>query len=345
VKNGVSPRDPGAVRATDGASVLSAAYCGKTVAVTGARGYIGRELAAAVGHCGARLVLVSRRAQASTAGAGSITANLHNPRCWQEIVAQADVIFHLAGNTSVSAAAADPAASFRSTALPIAHLGTAARDLRRMPRVVFASTATVYGMTERLPVAEDRPPNPVTVYDLHKWFAEQQLTLASRQGLVEAVSLRLPNVYGPSAGLSANESRGVINAVARRALSGDDVLLYGDGRYVRDYVDIEDVVRAFLVAGSQPGLSGEVFNVASGQGVTIRDAFHLVVERAARATGRRSRIGVVPWPLDADPIELRNFVADISRIAAACGWTPQVSLVDGIDRLIDALNNRRAAEG
>lgn len=316
---------------------LSAAYLNRTVAVTGSHGYIGSGLTEALRHTPARLLMVSRRPIQAVPGAEVLTADLREASSWREIVGRSDVIVHLAGNTSVYAGAADPAGCFNSTVLPIAHLIAAARDLRRTPRIVFASTVTVYGLTERLPVAEDRAPRPVTIYDLHKWFAEQQLTLASRHGILEGVSLRLPNVYGPSAGFSATDNRGVLNAIAGRALCGSEVLLYGDGRYLRDYVYIEDVVRAFLIAGSQPGIAGHTFNVASGTGVTIRDAFHLVVDRAARVTGTRSRIRAVPWPDEADPIERRNFVADITRISTACGWTPRVALAEGVDRLIGSL--------
>jgi nucleoside-diphosphate-sugar epimerase len=251
-------------------------------------------------------------------------------------VDRADVVFHLAGNTSAYAAAADPAASLESTVLPVTHLIAAAAS-RPGRRVVYASTATVYGMPRDLPVAEDTPTNPVTVYDLHKLCAEQHLALASRRGLLEGVSLRLSNVYGPSPGGSSADDRGVLNRAARLALQGEPLRLYGGGNYVRDYVYIDDVIAAFLAAGLHAGIAGMAFNVASGVGTTIRAAFHAVADMTEEVTGRRNAIEDVPWPPGADPIECRDFTADIRALAAACAWRPAVALNDGLGRLVREL--------
>lgn len=307
---------------------LVASYRSKTVAVTGSNGYLGAAMVEALRTTGARIVAVSRPA-----------ADVRTRECWADVVAQADVIVHLAGNTSVRNAALDPDASLRSTVLPIQHLVAAARATRRRPRVVFASTATVYGLTDVLPVSEDTAARPTTVYDAHKWQAEQSLAAASAHEWIDGVSLRLANVYGPSPAASAAGERGVLNQVARLAVAGRDVCLFGDGGYLRDYVYVDDVVRAFLLVGMQSGTG--VFNVASGTGTTVRDAFHLVVERAARVTGTRSVIREVGWPDTTDRIEFRQFTASIERMARSFDWRPTATLAGGIDRLVGQLVGQR----
>ena len=314
-----------------------------TVAVTGASGYIGTALTAALMDTAARTLAVSRdptRARhlaMNPARAEVLTADVQERACWDELVRRANVIFHLAGNTSVYAEAANPEESFKTTIQPVVHLVAAAREADRRPRLLFASTATVYGLTECLPVSEDVEPHPATVYDLHKWAAEQQLQQASAEGVLDAVSLRLANVYGPSSGLSSAGDRGVLNRVVTAILGGSDIVLYGDGRYVRDYVYIDDAVGAFLAAGIQPGITGRVFNVATGQGIMVRDAFRLVADRVAQVTQHRARVREVAWPEGVNPIEFRNFAGDIRSISAACGWRPTVPLSEGIDRLIASL--------
>lgn len=311
-------------------------YRGVRVAVTGGSGYLAHPLRCALSRSGASVLVVSRRATSLNAGETMLQADVRTPECWEPILSQADVIFHLAGNTSAYAAARDPQASLKSTVLPITHL-LAAAARRPGVRVVYASTATVYGMTEDLPVSEETPTHPVTVYDLHKLCAEQHLRLASEKKLVEGVSLRLANVYGPSASGSSASDRGVLNKAARLALQGSDLCLYGGGRYIRDYVYIDDVVRAFLAAGVAPGVAGSSFNVASGIGRTIREAFEIVAARAEKATGKDCRIADAPWPAETDPIEYRSFVGDAGRLSSACDWTPEVGLVEGVDRLIESL--------
>ena len=317
-------------------------YEGKTVAVTGAAGYLGSALTEGLAKVPVQRLLVSRRPAAPVPGAEVLTADVRHKSCWQEIVRRADVVFHAAGNASPHVAATEPADSLNSTLLPLAHLLSAAQEAKRTTRVVYASSARVYGFIETLPVPEDRDVTPVTAFGLHNLFAEQFLALASAQGLLEGISLRLANVYGPSPSGSTSDARSVPNKMARLAVQGADLPLYGDGDYLRDYVYIDDVVRAFLIAGAEPGMTGQSFNVGSGRGITLRDVFYLVAKRAEQATGRRSRVCEVPWPDDEAPIEARPFTADIQRISSACGWTPTVSFTDGIDRLIASVMRTNA---
>lgn len=309
-------------------------YENKTVAITGASGYLASVLIDLLKKTPARILRVSRRDMPSISGEESLKADIRSKDSWGGIVARADVIFHLAGNTSVYSAAKDPADSLNSTVLPITHLVMAAQASGRRPRVVFASTATVYGLTSDLPVAEDAPTRPITNYDLHKLFAEKQLELASKQGILEAVSLRLANVYGPSSSSSSADDRGILNKITRLATQGNDLSVYGDGNYLRDYVYVDDVAQAFVAAGAGKELAGRSFNVASGRGITVREAFHLVAQRVESITGRQVHIENAAWPENTDPIEFRNFVADISGFKNSSGWRPNIDLNEGVDRMI-----------
>lgn len=313
-------------------------YRNKTVAITGAGGYIASVLINSLMNTDARILRVSRRVLPPLKGATALQMDVCARDGWLEIVSEADVIFHLAGNTSVYKAGESPSASLNSTVLPITYLVEIAKALGRSPRVVFASTATIYGLVNQLPVNENYTPAPITNYDLHKLFAEKQLELASHQGIIDAVALRLANVYGPSPGMSSAEDRGVLNKITRMALRGNGLKLYGDGNYLRDYVYIDDVVQACIIAGVADGIGGQSFNVGSGKGVTVRDAFELVANKVAESTGKKVSVECVPWPENADPIESRNFIADVNHIRASFGWQSEVLLDEGINRMIDHFN-------
>jgi nucleoside-diphosphate-sugar epimerase len=313
---------------------------GKTAVVTGASGYIGSVLVDALLKHSCKVVRVSRSNLVSSEQTKTIKADVRNADTWAEIVAQADIIYHLAGNTSVYEAAENPADSLISTLLPLTHLVKEAQAQQCKPRVVFASTATVYGLTPERPVAETAEPMPITVYDLHKMFAEQQLALATQQGVIESVSLRLANVYGPSSSDSFAGDRGILNKVTAVALRGKNLTVYGDGKYLRDYIYISDVINAFLLAGATPNLGEQTFNVASGIGTTVKQAFELVAAEAGKSVGRRVETNCAEWPTDVSSIELRSFIADIKKFTNVTGWKPTINLRDGIALLVTEFTRR-----
>jgi nucleoside-diphosphate-sugar epimerase len=307
---------------------------GKVVTVTGASGYIGSVLVDALIKHSCKVTRVSRMDLVPLADVKTIKADVRNADTWAEFVEQADVIFHLAGNTSVYEAAKNPLESLSSTLLPLNHLIKVAQERQCKPRVVFASTATVYGMTPQRPVAESVEPKPITIYDLHKLFAEQQLALATQQGLLESISLRLANVYGPSTSVSSSDDRGILNRVTAMALQGKDLMVYGDGNYLRDYVYIDDVVRAFMIAGFRKDVCAGVFNVSTGKSISVGDAFKMVAMRAASVTGSKVNIKHLPWPDSACEIEFRNYISDVSSISVELGWRSTTTLESGIDCMI-----------
>jgi len=314
--------------------------CDIKVAVIGASGYIGSALVDSLSQSSSEILCVSRTDLPQRKHLRRMIGDIRTYDTWLRIVAEADVIYHLAGNTSVYSASHDPAESLNSTLLPINQLIRAARELGRKPRVIYTSTVTLYGMTTQLPVSEMQAPHPITIYDIHKLFSEQQLTQATLQGVLEAVSLRLANVYGPSSSVSSSPDRGVLNRMALHALKGDNISLYGDGNYIRDYVFLDDVVQAIILAGVTAGIEGEVFNIGTGIGTTLKHAFELIVAQAEKITGKRVNIDSVMWPSDTDTIEFRNFIALRDKFSEATGWLPLVNIEDGVKKLVSKYFNK-----
>jgi nucleoside-diphosphate-sugar epimerase len=313
-------------------------YAGRTVAVTGASGYIAGELIDELSGQNCRVLRVSRQALTSRSGIDAdIIGDIAEPEIWLSIVERADVIFHLAGNTSVYGAEKDPLLSLRSIVIPIVHLIAAAKKMDKRIRVVLAGTATQFGLTECLPVNETARDHPITVHDLHKLFAEKELLLATQTDWIAGTCLRLANVYGPSAGRYSSSERGVLNKVVQAALAGNHIQVFGDGQQIRDYTYLSDAVEAFLATGSNDRTVGRYFVVGTGRGVTVADAFAAAARIADRATGRTTVIRKVPWPNGLSKIETRSFIADASAFSAATGWRPRIGLEEGIERTVEAL--------
>lgn len=290
-------------------------YAGRTIAVTGASGFIGSGVVSRLTTAGCRVIRITRAT-------------------WEDAAA-ADVVFHFAAQTSVTAAAGNPPQDFEANVVPMRRLLAACAARRRRPFVVFAGTVTQSGIQSHLPVNEDVPDNPVTVYDQHKLLAENDLKAAVAAGKARGASLRLANVYGPGAH-GTNEDRNVLNRMIAAAVRGETLTVYGTGDYLRDYVFVDDVVDAFLMAAACPEqVNGRHFVVGTGHGITIRAAFELVAVRVAVLTGTRVPvIALADAPLS--PLERRNFTADPSGFSAATGWRPAWTLAAGIDRTVEA---------
>lgn len=316
-------------------------YQGMPVVVTGAGGYVGGRLVQMLAERGASVTRLSRRVLDPAQGIADLVGDPRDRAVWSDLVDRADVIFHLAGETSIYGAEADPVASLHACVDPIIHMAQACRAAQKRPMVVLAGTVTQAGMPAQLPVNETIPDQPVTIYDLHKLFAERHLLLAHQAGDLNGACLRLANVYGHGPNVSGAADRGVLNKIISRAILGESIAVYGEGEYLRDYVHLDDVASAFLAAGlGGDAVTGRAFIIASGEGSTLIDTFTLVAERVSNSTGRKVTVGRLPWPDGMSPIEKRNFVADISAFSAATGWRPQIDLRAGIDRTIAAFRSQ-----
>ena len=129
----------------------------------------------------------------------------------------------------------------------------------------------------------------------------------------------------------------MLNRMIKTAIAGGPLTVFGTGEYLRDYVFVEDVVDAFLMAAVHPEqVNRRHFVVASGRGISIRNAFELVAARVERLTGQHVAVTTTEPATPPAPIEQRHFVGDPSRFSAATGWRPSWSLTEGIDRTIEA---------
>ena len=308
-----------------------------TFTVIGASGYIGSKLVNKLTDSGCNVIHSSRRDTITNGDSEFVMAELDSLDFWLNIVEKSDVIIHLAGNTSINVANDNPGLDLDSSVVPIYRLIEACKILRKRPRVVFASTVTAYGFTDNLPVSEATAENPESFYDLHKFFVERQLVLATKLNICDGVSLRLANVYGPSSANSSANDRGILNKIIGLALAGDIVSLYGGGNYIRDYIYIDDVVDAFILASISSKSAGEVFNIGSGVGTSVRDAFNAVTQEVYRQTNKIIEMKDVPWPENSPKIDMRNFTASIKKAHTCLGWSPKVSLQTGIATTVKSI--------
>lgn len=311
----------------------------KKIVVTGGAGYLASNIIALLKDVDCHVVRLGRNGAhfAPITGAVRIQdvhADVRDDSIWK-VLGDADIVFHLASQTSVYAAQEDPNADLNVNVHPMLAMLEACRKNKWHPTIVFAGTATEVGLPKGLPVNEDARNDPITIYDIHKLMAESYLLHYAREGVVSGTTLRLANVYGPGP-RSSSADRGILNMMIGRALKGHDLTIYGDGNFMRDYVFVQDVALAFLRAASYiDQANGKYFVIGSGVGHTIAEAINLVAKRVELKADKKANVVHVAPPENLSPIENRNFVADNSSFKAAAAWKAEVSLMNGVDRTID----------
>lgn len=322
---------------------ILAGYSGKRILITGGRGYLASNMVNLLRDADCTIIRLVRTEAAflpviSTAKIEDVIGDVRQRETWEHVLDGIDIVFHFAAQTDVYVANEDPLADLEVNVLPMLYLLEVCRHKGWQPVVLFSGTVTETGIPNSLPVDETHTDNPVTIYDLHKLKAEDYLKYYVRKGTVKGAVLRLSNVYGPGP-KSSSPTRGIINQMIRSALVGKTLTVYGEGDCLRDYIYIEDVVRAFLEAAMNiEQLNGQHFVIGSGQGYTIAQAINLVSDRVALKTGKRVPVIHITPPSLQSPIETRDFVADSCRFHQVTGWKALYSFPEGIDRTIEAFS-------
>lgn len=301
--------------------------------VTGAGGFIGRALVECLTARGVRVRGIDRPARAD--GVAIIPAELTDLGVTRDAVEalKADLVpgatvFHLAGLASAAACRRDPAAAFTANVTVTANVLEACR-LAGLSRIVFPSTALVYALPAPLPVREDTPLGPRSLYGATKVAAEFLLAGYAADFGFSIDIARLGNVYGPG-----GPADSVVVTLLRQVL--------GEGRVrlrtlapVRDFVLRDDVAEGLVRLAEAGGERGwRAFNLASGTPTSIAD----LADLAGRTVGR-----ALP-PVESEPGTRRDdrIVLDVSRLRERTGWAPGITLADGLVRTLRAMGEAQA---
>ena len=280
------------------------------IGVTGAKGFIGTHLISAIKDKG-RVVTLPRRK--GFPGKGEL----------KRFVEGTDLIFHFGGvnrDTDENILGGNIISTSRLVESILSYGKSSAR-------LIFASSAQVYSWTNyRKPIRETLKANPETVYGVSKQSAEN---LIKNSG-IPFVILRMSNVYGPGCRPNYNS---VIPTLCYRAIKGLPLVVNGDGRQCRDFVYIEDIVRAFMIAGFESSIaSREIFNVSSGRMISLK--------QIVKQIGKLHKNTKVEFLTNEKNSET-SYCCDFSKFSEKYGWRPKVSLYKGIEHTISYFRGRK----
>lgn len=328
-------------------SAFADKYSGRTILITGGRGYIGSALTQSLATLTCKLVILDRSAadvwlpERPRAEVTLQQGDVSLRETWDDVLPNVDYVFHMAGQEYVHRSEPSPLLDLQLNALPILHLLDSCREHRHRPKIVFPSSANLFGLTDTLPVSEEQRADPLIPWALHKLMAEGYLRIYAKKYGISSVILRLANVYGPTA-RQAMTTFVVVNKMIANALAGEPLSLYANKNCIRDYVFLEDVVQALLRAGADDAsFDGRMYVIGSGEGKTIAEVWQLIADKVSLLTGKTVPIRFDD-AIEVEPFEMRNFVADTRLFQDATGWSSRTDLMQGIDLTIQALDSTQS---
>lgn len=313
-------------------------FVGKRVLITGGLGFIGSNLAIKLVELGADVTLVDSLIPTYGGNLWNVEpikdkvriniSDVRDPFAMKYLVSGQDFLFNLAGQTSHVDSMQDPATDLAINVQAQLHILEACRHHNPEVKIVFASTRQVYGRPQQIPVKEDHPLSPVDINGVHKLAAEQYHRLFNNIYGVRAVILRLTNTYGPR--MRVVDARQTFLGIwIRRLLEGEPILIYGDGKQLRDYNYVDDVVDALLIAAWNDNCCGEVLNLGSREVFSLTKTAEVFLKFHPDG-----QMKYVPFPEDRLVIDIGDYQGDCSRIQKVLGWSEKTSFEDGMRKTL-----------
>jgi len=321
-------------------------FTGSDVLVTGGLGFIGSALARRLVELGAKVTLVDSLIPEY----GGNLFNIHDIRdrvtvdltdvrdaaAMSSLIKKRQFLFNLAGQTSHLDSMTDPMTDLNINAAAQLHILEACRLHNRDLKIVFASTRQVYGRPEYLPVDEKHPIEPVDVNGINKLAGEWYHLLYNDVYQIRACALRLTNTYGP--GMRVKDARQTFLGIwIRRLIEGKPIQIFGDGKQRRDFNFVTDVVEALLRAAASREADGQVFNLGHHEHIGLQELASLLVE-----INGNGNYELVPFPDDRKAIDIGDYYADFGKIDKLLGWSPKVSLDDGLKQTLEYYRKHHA---
>ena len=309
----------------------------KSALVTGGAGFIGSHLVEALVLSGCRVAVLDNLSSGRYANLEHLEGrfsfypeDIRNRASLDAAIENCEVIFHLAAVVSVPQTIKNPVGSAAVNDMGTLHVLDAARQ-NKVKRIVFSSSCAVYGDDPRLPKREDMHPKPLSPYAAQKLAAEYYAKVFCALYGIETAVLRYFNVYGPRQDPSSPYS-GVISIFMTNALQKNPAVIYGNGNQSRDFIYVQDVVRANLLAATAEHAGGQVINIGSGSSVTINKLW--------QAISALCGLSLEPQYAAKRPGDIIKSLAGVDKARSFLGFESEVSFTEGLELTLEWYRTR-----
>lgn len=311
----------------------------KKVLVTGGAGFIGSNLTIKLVELGANVTVVDNmlpRLGGNLFNLKDVIDRIHinfsdvrDEHSMDYLVKQQDFIFHLAGQVNHVDSIRNPIQDLDINCRGTLVLLESCRKYNRETKIIFAGTRGEYGSSVKLPVNEEHPTNPKGIYAVTNLTAEKMILVYHDVHKIKGTCLRITNTYGPRHQMQHDEY-GVLNWFIRKAIDDEIIPVFGDGRILRDFLYVDDLVECFLEVAICEDSYGDVFNVGTGVPISFIELAKKIVEIAGSG-----KVAFTDFTKERKEVEPGDYYTDISKIRRVCGWEPKTSLDEGIRKTIE----------
>lgn len=317
----------------------------KKILVTGGLGFIGSNLCIELVKSGAHVTIVDNMLPRQGGNLFNIReiesqvqvqfSDVRDQFSMNYLVRGVDYVFHLAGQVNHVDSMRNPLQDLDINCKGTLVLLEALRLNNRGAKVIFAGTRGEYGSSVKLPVDEDHPTNPKGIYAVTNLSAEKMVLVYDDVHGIKGTCLRITNTYGPRHQMMHDEY-GVFNWFIRKALDDAEIPVFGDGRILRDFLYVDDLVRCLLMVAVTDRAYGEVFNVGTGIPVSFQSLAQTIVNVVGKG-----RAKFTEFTQERKEVEPGDYYTNISKIRSLVGWEPKVPLEEGIKRTADFYRSHR----
>jgi UDP-glucose 4-epimerase len=315
----------------------------KKVLITGGLGFIGSNLCIRLVHQGAEVLVVDNMLPRQGGNLFNIEpvkdkvriniSDIRNQISMDHLVKDKDYVFHLAGQVNHVDSVKNPLQDLSINVEGTLIVMEALRKNNPDTKVIFTGTRGEYGSSLKLPVGEDHAINPIGIYAITNFAAERVALTYHNLHKIRSVCLRITNTYGPRHQMLHDEY-GVFNWFIRKAIDGEIIPIFGDGRILRDYLYVDDLVDALLMTASEENAFGKVYNVGSGVPLNFIDLAKKIIEIT-----ESGKIDFTQFTTERKALEPGDYYADITKIKKEIGWKPKTSLENGISSTVQYYRN------
>jgi len=324
---------------------LATAFLDKHILITGGLGFIGSNLAHRLVQLGAKVLLVDSLIPDYGGHLFNIAgieeqvqvniADVRDEHGMDYLVRSQDLIFNLAGQVSHLDSMRDPYTDLDINCRAQLSILEACRKHNPATKLVYASTRQIYGRPQYLPVDERHPLAPTDINGVNKLAGEWYHLVYNRVHGLRVVSLRMTNTYGPR--MRVRDARQTfIGWWLRQTVEGQELQIFGDGRQMRDFNFVDDVVEALLLTAADPAADGQVYNLGGDEPISLLRLAELFIDINGGGSYR-----IVPFPPDRKRIDIGDYQGDYNKIRTELGWCPKVPLREGLERTLAYYHRHR----